>query len=50
MKTLGKGRTSLTSGRLTLWLALAALLISGGHITYAVWRDHINDGKGLLGV
>ena len=37
------------SWRLTLWLALAALLISLGHIIYAIWRDHINDGAGILG-
>ena len=36
--------------RLTPWLALAALLLSLGHIIYAVWRDHINHGSGILGI
>ena len=42
----GKDRLS---ARLTPWLALAALLISLGHIIYAIWRDHINNGAGRLG-
>ena len=50
LENLSEGRKSLMSGRLTFWLALAALSISIGHIIYSVWRDHINDGVGLLGV
>jgi hypothetical protein len=36
------------SGRTATWLALAALAISVGHVVYAIWRDHINGGEGLL--
>jgi hypothetical protein len=43
-----KPRKSLLSGRLATWLALAALLISVGHVVYAIWRDHFNGGEGLL--
>jgi|ETNmetMinimDraft_2_1059921.scaffolds.fasta_scaffold380756_1 hypothetical protein len=50
LKVLDKKKRGLRLERLTPWLALAALLISVGHIIYAVWRDHINDGQGLLGV
>ena len=38
------------SGRTATWLALAALAISVGHVVYAIWRDHINNGEGLLNV
>jgi len=48
-----KGRTERTrglfSGRTATLLALAALAISVGHVAYAIWRDHINGGAGLLG-
>lgn len=43
-----KPRKSLLSARLATWLALAALLISVGHVIYAIWRDHLNGGEGLL--
>jgi hypothetical protein len=36
------------SARLATWLALAALLVSVGHVVYAIWRDHFNGGEGLL--
>ena len=48
-KSWDKRGTRRLSARLTPWLALAALLISLGHIIYAVWRDHINHGVGILG-
>ena len=38
------------SRRATTRLALAALLISVGHVVYAIWRDHLNGGEGLLSV
>ncbi len=41
---------SIYSGRTATWLDLAALLISVGHVMYAIWRDHINGGEGLLSV
>ena len=41
---------SIFSARTATWLALAALLISVGHVVYAIWRDHINGGEGLLSV
>ena len=44
--TCGAGRFS---ARLAPWLGLPGLLISLGHITYPVWRDHINHGAGILG-
>ena len=43
-----KPRKSLLRGPLATWLALAALLISVGHVIYAIWRDHLNGGSGLL--
>ena len=49
-----KGRADVTtgffSGRTATWLALAALAISVGHVIYAIWRDHINGGEGILSV
>jgi hypothetical protein len=45
-----KRGTRRLPARLTPWFALAALLISLGHIIYAVWRDHINNGVGVLGI
>ena len=44
------GARSFFSGRTATWLALTALAISVGHVIYAVWRDHINGGEGLLSV
>jgi hypothetical protein len=43
-----KPKKSLLPERLAIWLALAALLISVGHVIYAIWRDHLNGGEGLL--
>ena len=47
-----KGRAEDTrgffSGRTATWVALTALAISVGHVVYAIWRDHINGGEGLL--
>jgi hypothetical protein len=43
-----KPRKSVLSARLATWLALAALLVSVGHVVYAIWRDHLNGGEGLL--
>ena len=48
-KSWNKPGARRLSARLTPWLALAALLISLGHVIYAVWRDHINQGVGILG-
>jgi len=45
-----KPKHSIYSARTATWLALAALLISVGHVVYAIWRDHINGGEGLLSV
>ncbi len=45
-----RSKRSIYSGRTATWLALAALLISVGHVVYAIWRDHINGGEGLLSV
>ena len=45
-----KPKNSIFSARTATWLALAALLISVGHVVYAIWRDHINGGEGLLSV
>ena len=45
-----KSKRGIYSGRAATWLALAALLISIGHIMYAIWRDHVNSGEGLLSV
>ena len=45
-----KPKRSIFSARTATWLALAALLISVGHVVYAIWRDHINGGEGLLNV
>ena len=50
LKASDRGGESSLSERLAPWIALAALLISVGHITFAVWRDHINDDMGLLGM
>ena len=50
LKTSDKRGNERLFARLTPWLALAALLISLGHIIYAVWRDHINHGSGILGM
>ncbi|MEK7806928.1 MAG: hypothetical protein AAB528_04250 [Chloroflexota bacterium] len=43
-----KPRKRPLPGALATWLALAALLISVGHVIYAVWRDHFNGGEGIL--
>ena len=52
LKTQDEGwhehRKGLVPERLATWLALASLLISVGHVVYAIWRDHINGGEGLL--
>ena len=45
-----KGARVFFSGRTATWLALAALAISVGHVVYAIWRDHINNGEGLLSI
>ncbi len=45
-----KTKRSIVSARTATWLALAALLISVGHVVYAIWRDHINGGEDLLTV
>lgn len=50
LKGKSGGARGLFSGRAATWLALAALAISVGHVVYAVWRDHINNGEGLLNV
>lgn len=50
LKGQAQGAQGLFSGRTATWLALAALAISVGHVVYAIWRDHINDGAGLLNV
>ena len=42
--------TGFFSGRIATWLALAAFAISLGHVVYAIWRDHINGGEGILSV
>lgn len=42
------GLRGIFPGRATTWLALAALLISVGHVAYAIWRDHFNGGEGVL--
>ena len=49
-KGRAEGARGFFSGRTATWLALAALAISVGHVAYAIWRDHINDGEGLLKV
>ena len=43
-----KPKKSIITARLATWLALAALIIPVGHVIYAIWRDHLNDGEGLL--
>ena len=43
-------RKSRLSGRTATWIAVAALLIAVGHVVYAIWRDHLNGGEGLLNV
>lgn len=48
LKHSDKGSKGFFSGRTATWLALAALAISVGHVVYAIWRDHINGGEGLL--
>ncbi len=45
-----KPKHTIFSARTATCLALAALLISVGHVVYAIWRDHINGGEGLLNV
>ena len=50
LKVRAEGTTGFFSGRTATWLALAALAISVGHVVYAIWRDHINAGEGLLSV
>ena len=49
LKGQSGGARGFFSGWTATWLALAALAISVGHVVYAIWRDHINDGAGLLG-
>lgn len=41
----GKGRGP---SRFISLVAIAALLVSVGHVVYAIWRDHLNGGDGLL--
>ena len=41
----GKGHSP---GRFISFVAIAALLVSAGHVVYAIWRDHLNGGEGLL--
>ena len=48
LKSRAQSTTGFFSGRTATWLALAALAISVGHVVYAIWRDHINGGEGLL--
>ena len=50
LKQRAEGARGFFSGRTATWLALAALAISVGHVVYAIWRDHINGGEGLLRV
>ena len=50
LKGRAEGTRGFFSGRTATWLALAALAISVGHVVYAIWRDHINGGEGLLNV
>ena len=50
LKRRAESTKSFFSGRTATWLALAALAISVGHVVYAIWRDHINGGEGLLRV
>ncbi len=50
VKGRADGAKGFFSGRTATWLALAALAISVGHVVYAIWRDHINGGEGLLSV
>lgn len=50
LKGRAKSTRSFFSGRTATWLALAALAVSVGHVVYAIWRDHINGGEGLLNV
>ena len=50
LKGRAEGKTGFFSGRTATWVALAALAISMGHVVYAIWRDHINGGEGLLSV
>ena len=50
LKVRHEGTSGFFSGRTATWLALAALAISLGHVVYAIWRDHINGGEGLLSI
>ena len=48
LQVRAEGTRGFFSGKTATWLALAALAISVGHVVYAIWRDHINGGEGLL--